>query len=175
MHPCSLKRTSGFKDLTGHLVDVQVGQSITNLLRMALRTVSLSSSCCNLTSRSIRPAVRLSLSARFSTCSPLERDADTSSGQPLRFSVGVGYATKYSPPFSDPEEADKMAEKGFGANTKIGRWKREMLARGGGRQEIFDTKQETKEDDWTRVNNGIEKRRHWGSGEDSFFVNDSVC
>ena len=49
-----------------------------------------------------------------------------------------------------------------------------MMAFGGGRTELFDTKQESKEDDWTRVNSGVEDRRRWGSGEDSFFINDSV-
>jgi hypothetical protein len=49
-----------------------------------------------------------------------------------------------------------------------------MMALGGGRVELFDTMQESKEDDWTRENSGLADRRRWGSGEDSFFVNESV-
>jgi hypothetical protein len=93
----------------------------------------------------------------------------------LRFSLGVGYANKTTPPFSSPTEADESALKGFQPNTKIGRWKRDMLAHGGGRQELFDTKRESREDDWEQVDpKGVNDRRRWGSGEDSFFVNDEV-
>jgi len=93
----------------------------------------------------------------------------------LRFSLGVGYANKTTPPFSSPAEADQSALKGFQPNTKIGRWKRDMLAHGGGRQELFDTKRESREDDWEQVDpKGVNDRRRWGSGEDSFFVNDEV-
>lgn len=50
-----------------------------------------------------------------------------------------------------------------------------MLAHGGGRQELFDTKRESREDDWEQVDpKGVNDRRRWGSGEDSFFVNDEV-
>jgi hypothetical protein len=49
-----------------------------------------------------------------------------------------------------------------------------MLALGGGREELFGSKQESKEDDWERVTTGVQDRRRWGAGEDSFFINDSV-
>jgi len=86
----------------------------------------------------------------------------------------VAYSSKETPPFVSREEAEQAGKKGFQPDSKIGRWKREMMAFGGGRTELFDTKQESKEDDWTRVNSGVEDRRRWGSGEDSFFINDSV-
>lgn len=110
--------------------------------------------------------------AAFSTCT--RRFDSHSTSDPLRFSVGVGYSGKDTPPFVSRERANEAAKKGFQPDSKIGRWKREMMALGGGRVELFDTMQESKEDDWTRENSGLADRRRWGSGEDSFFVNESV-
>ncbi|KAG7571113.1 hypothetical protein FFLO_00938 [Filobasidium floriforme] len=110
--------------------------------------------------------------AAFSTCT--RRFESHSTSDPLRFSVGVGYSGKDTPPFVSRERANEAAKKGFQPDSKIGRWKREMMALGGGRVELFDTMQESKEDDWTRENSGLADRRRWGSGEDSFFVNESV-
>lgn len=50
-----------------------------------------------------------------------------------------------------------------------------MLALGGGRTELFDTKRETREEDLMGRKEEVEERRRWGAGEDSFFVEQSVC
>jgi hypothetical protein len=102
------------------------------------------------------------------TCTPTLAD--------LRFSIGVSYANKSTPPFVERREADESALKGFQPSTKIGRWKQSMLALGGGREELFDTKRESREDDWqsTQGAKGVQDRRRWGSGEDAFMVNDEV-
>lgn len=49
-----------------------------------------------------------------------------------------------------------------------------MLSMGGGRTELFDTKQETTEEDLMGRKAEVEDRQRWGAGEDAFFIEQSV-
>lgn len=118
--------------------------------------------------------IRTTRSLRNRHCIDLHRCLSTSrptySSRPLAFHLGLSYASKDSPPFLSVAEANARPQIGFGDETRIGRWKRAMLERGGGRSELFATK----EDSETSEKIQVEQRRRWGAGEDFFLINQEV-
>lgn len=89
------------------------------------------------------------------------RSAAKASNSRLRYSVGLSYASKSSPPFVPPDAKPEVY--GFASQpNKLGRWVDSMLLLRAGRGELADGI----EGGWTE---DVQlKTRAWGAGEDFF-------